>query len=163
MALARKHFVTLDYVALQVWHSGGWETRKADQNTVTVIDPATQKREHMQVPAFNSDEARLFWRPVLAACHQHLAKLGLEKAMCIGILSDGTAPSPVFTMFDKVWPGGGPARWTRGLHTQWEATKPYPRRPWRRGRRPPRALLRLAHAHRRRSAGRAVGLSRAPR
>jgi hypothetical protein len=45
--------------------------------------------------------------------------------MCIGILSDGTAPSPVFKMFDDVWPGGGPARWTRGLHSQREDKTPY--------------------------------------
>lgn len=126
MALAKKHFGTLDYVALQVWHSGGWGMRKADQrNTVTVIDRAAKTRKRMQVPKFDTDEARRFWRPVLKACHRRLAKLGLEKAMCIGILSDGTAPSSVFKMFDEVWPGGGPARWTRGLHTQRSDKKPY--------------------------------------
>jgi len=124
--LAKKHWGTLDYVALQVWHSGGWEMRGADQtNTVTVVDAATHQRQHMQVPKFDSDEARAFWKPALAACRQHLAKAGLEKAMCIGILSDGTAPSGVFKMFDDVWPGGGPALWTRGLHGQREDTKPY--------------------------------------
>ena len=126
VALARKHFGTLDYVALQAWHSGGWDTRGADQkNTVTVIDPVTKKREHVQVPKFDTDEARKFWRPVLEACRQHLAKVGLENAMCLGILSDGTAPSAVFKMFDDVWPGGGPARRTRGLHMQREDMKPY--------------------------------------
>jgi hypothetical protein len=28
-------------------------------------------------------------------------------------------------MFDDIWPGGGPARWTRGLHAQREDAKPY--------------------------------------
>ena len=126
VALAQKHFGTIDYVALQIWHSGGWDTRAADQqNTVTVVDPATGKHEHMQVPRFDNDEGKAFWKPLLAACRDHLAKVGLEKQMCIGILSDGTAPTEVFKMFDAIWPGGGPARWTRGLHSSCGTGPPY--------------------------------------
>jgi hypothetical protein len=124
--LAQKHFVNLDYVALQIWHSGGWETRKADQkNTVTVVDPKTGTREHLQVPVFDTPESKAFWKPLLAACHARLAKRGLEKAMCIGILSDGTAPKEVFAAFDEIWPGGAPARWTRGLHAACGVGGPY--------------------------------------
>jgi len=127
LALAKKHFGTLDYVALHVWHSGGWETRKADQkNTVTVIDRATGKREHMQVPVFGTEESKRFWKPVLAALYERLKREGLEKAMCLGILSDGTAPPAVFTAFDAVWPGTGPARWMRGLHAVNRSARPYP-------------------------------------
>ncbi len=126
MALAKKHFVHLDYVVLHIWHSGGWDTRKADQtNTVTVLDPKTGQRSHMQVPSFDSDQSKALWKPLLAQVHQRLAKLGLEKAMCIGTLSDGTAPNEVFKAFDDIWPGGGPARWTRGLHTQMGEGGPY--------------------------------------
>ncbi|KKL66772.1 hypothetical protein LCGC14_2141630, partial [marine sediment metagenome] len=71
-------------------------------------------------------ESRRFWRPLLSAIHARLKKLGLADAMCIGILSDGTAPPAVFGMFDDIWPGGGPARWTRGCHSVTRATAPYP-------------------------------------
>jgi hypothetical protein len=126
LELALKHCGTLDYVALQIWHSGGWEARKADQeNTVTVVDEAGAK-SHLQVPAFDTEEARKFWKPVLDQIHERLKKLGLEKAMCIGILSDGTAPDPVFRTFDEIWPGGAPARWTRGLHSAFRVQPPYP-------------------------------------
>ena len=126
LTLAQKHFGTLDYVALQIWHSGGWDTRKADQqNTVTVADPRTGKHARMQVPPFDSAEGKAFWKPLLAACRDRLAKRGLDKAMCIGILSDGTAPKEVFAAFDEIWPGGGPARWTRGLHSSCGTGGPY--------------------------------------
>lgn len=126
VALAQKHFGTLDYVALQIWHSGGWDTRKADQqNTVTVVDPQTGKRDRLQVPTFGTTESKAFWKPLLAACHERLAKRGLDKAMCIGILSDGTAPKEVFAAFDEIWPGGAPARWTRGLHAACGVGGPY--------------------------------------
>jgi hypothetical protein len=140
LALAQKHFGPMDYVALQIWHSGGWEARKADQqNTVTVVDPRTGKRTSMQVPAFDTAESKAFWKPLLAACQERLAKRNLDKAMCIGILSDGTAPKEVFAAFDEIWPGpaaaepasgpaktgGAPARWTRGLHNPCGFGGPY--------------------------------------
>jgi hypothetical protein len=126
LTLAQKHFVTLDYVALQIWHSGGWETRKADQqNTVTVVDPRTGQHTRMQVPTFDTAESKAFWKPLLAACQERLAKRGLAKAMCMGILSDGTAPKEVFAAFDEIWPGGAPARWTRGLHSSCGVGGPY--------------------------------------
>jgi hypothetical protein len=49
--------------------------------------------------------------------------LDLDKAMCLGILSDGTAPPEVFKAFDEIIPGG--AKWMRGLHTQDYRTAPY--------------------------------------
>lgn len=114
--LALKHFRSLDFVALHVWHSGGWDTRKADQeNTVTVVDAKTGRREHVQVPRFGSEESKRFWKPLLAAVQERLAKRGLEKAMCLGILSDGTAPPEVLKALDEIMPGG--ARWMRGCHS----------------------------------------------
>ncbi len=123
IALVKKHLVVPDFVALQVWHSGGWETRKADQeNTVTVIEP-DGKRGHMPVPPFGTEESKRFWKPVLDAIRERLAKVGMDKAMCLGILSDGTAPPAVFKAFDEIMPGG--AGWTRGCHTHTRATEPY--------------------------------------
>lgn len=113
--LAKKHFGTLDYVVLHVWHAGGWEARATDQhNTVTVINP-DGTRQHMQVPKFGTDEAKRFWKPVLDVMKAHMAERGLEKALCIGILSDSTAPSEVFTMFDELLPPA--AHWHRGCHS----------------------------------------------
>ncbi len=115
IALVQKH-LTLDYVALHVWHSGGWETRAANQtNTVTVIDEKTGAREHMQVPVFGTEESKKFWKPLLDAVQERLAKRGLGKAMILGILSDGTAPKEVFAAFNEITPGG--ARWMRGCHS----------------------------------------------
>jgi len=127
MDLAQKHFGTLDFVTLHVWHSGGWETRKADQeNTVTVIDEQTGERRHMQVPVFGTEESRKFWKPFLEAVHERLAERGMEKAMTLGILSDGTAPPEVFKAFDEITPGG--AKWMRGCHSGTYSEKPDPLR-----------------------------------
>jgi hypothetical protein len=121
--LVKKH-LRPDFLALHLWHSGGWETRKADQeNTVTVVDKKSGKREHMQVPRFGTEESKRFWKPVLDAIRERLAAEGLEKAMCLGILSDGTAPPEVFKAFDEIVPGG--AKWTRGCHSPTHEQRPY--------------------------------------
>jgi hypothetical protein len=113
--LAVKHCGKLDYLALQIWHAGGWKHRGANQkNTVTVRDEKTGELSRQQVPRFDSPEARTFWKPVLAAIKERLAKRGMEKALCVGILSDSTAPPEVFRMFDEVLPPA--ARWHRGCH-----------------------------------------------
>ena len=126
LALVRKHLPSPDFVALHVWHSGGWDARKATQpNTVTVVDAATGRREPMQVPPFGTEAGKRFWQPVLDALRKRLTDAGLEQAMCLGILSDGTAPPAVFTAFDQITPGGA-ARWTRGCHTATRETQPYP-------------------------------------
>jgi len=123
--LVRRHLGTVDFFVLHVWHSGGWKTREAaQQNTVTVLDPKTAKRGPMQVPPFGTEQSKRFWKPVLDAIRARLAAAGLEKAMCLGILSDGTAPPEVFRAFDEIVPGG--ARWMRGCHTPTRKTAPYP-------------------------------------
>jgi len=126
LAMAKKYCGTLDHVALQVWHCGGWESRKADQeNTMTLVDPTTGKHESLQVPTFGTEESKQFYKPFLEACRAHLAKIGLENAMCVGTLSDGTASKDVFKAFDDIWPGGGPSKWTRGLHSVDHHPSPY--------------------------------------
>lgn len=123
MALVKKHLGKPAFVALQVWHAGAWKAKPADEpNTVTVVDPATGKRSHLQVPVFGTEESKQFWKPVLDAARAHLAKVDMADAMCIGILSDGTAPPEVFKMFAEIAPGVG---WTRGCHTVTREEKPY--------------------------------------
>ncbi|HOX06930.1 MAG TPA: hypothetical protein PK280_11050 [Planctomycetota bacterium] len=115
MDLAQKH-LKLEFVAMHIWHSpGDWAALKADQETtVTVVDEKTGERSHMQVPRFDSEEAKKFWKPFLDAVQERLAKRGLEKAMILGILSDSIAPKEVFAVLNEVTPGG--ARWMRGCH-----------------------------------------------
>jgi hypothetical protein len=123
--LALAHCKTLEFVALHVWHSGGWEVRKADQeNTVTVIDEKTGARERMQVPVFGTEASQRFWKPLFEAVQARLAKRGLDKAMCLGILSDGTAPREVFQAMNEIVPGG--ARWMRGCHGGTYSPRPDP-------------------------------------
>jgi len=90
-----------------------------------VVDPATGQHESLQVPTFGTEESKQFYKPLLEGCRTHLAKLGLENAMCLGELSDGTASKDVFKAFDDIWPGGGPSKWTRGLHSIDHHPSPY--------------------------------------
>lgn len=123
MDLAQRHFA-LDFVALHIWHSGGWETRGADQvNTVTVVDERTGARSRLQVPRFDTEESRRFWKPLLEAAQARLAGRGLGQAMLLGILSDGTAPKEVFASLHSIAPGG--ARWMRGCHSGTYSETPY--------------------------------------
>jgi hypothetical protein len=123
--MVKKHLGTPPFISLQVWHGCGYDTPNAakQKNTVTVIDPATQAREHLQVPEFGTERAREFWAPVLTAIRQRLAKEGLEGSMCLGILSDGRGPAAMHKMFADILPQ---VRWTRGCHFSTYDTKPSP-------------------------------------
>jgi hypothetical protein len=124
LRLVKKHLGTPDFVALHVWHAGGWDIRGAAQrNTVTVLDPASGRRSHLQVPKFGTPQSTKFWQPALAAVRHRLAAQDMEQALCLGILSDGTAEPEVFKAFDEMLPGG--ARWTRGCHSATRETVPY--------------------------------------
>jgi len=123
--LVRKHLGAPDFVALHVWHAGGWSTRGvSQQNTVTVVDRQSGQREQMQVPTFGTEESKAFWKPVLDEIRKRLAAAGMEQSMCLGILSDGTAEPEVFAAFDEIVPGT--ARWMRGCHSVTRAHEPYP-------------------------------------
>ena len=123
LKLVRKHLGRPRHVALHLWHPGTWHNRAPDaENTVTVIDEKTGKREHMQVPLFGTEEAKKFWKPVLDAIKKRLAAEGMEDSMCLGVLCDATAPPEVFKMFNEIAPGAG---WTRGCHSTTFAKEPY--------------------------------------
>lgn len=122
--LVKKHFGAPDFVALHLWHAGGWSSRGASQqNTVTMVDGRSGRRERIQVPTFGTEESKAFWKPVLDEIRKRLAAAGMEQAMCLGILSDGTAEPEVFAAFDEIVPGT--ARWTRGCHSVTRAHEPY--------------------------------------
>jgi hypothetical protein len=59
---------------------------------------------------------------VLLALKERLAKEGMEKAFCLGTLSDSTAPKQVFQMFSEIMPN---VNWHRGCHTMNPKDQPY--------------------------------------
>ena len=79
-ALALKHFKKLDFVVFwHVWHSGGWETRAADSEKHGNRDRREDRPgEHLQVPKFGTAESKRFWKPLLDAARERLARLGLK-------------------------------------------------------------------------------------
>ena len=127
LELVARHLGTPRFVALQVWHAGGWGARKPDhQNTVTVIDPATGKRvESLQVPPFGTGESKAFWTPVLHTLRDKLAARGMGKGLCIGILGDGVPDDGSCAMFNEILPNVG---WTMGCHKNTFVREPIPMR-----------------------------------
>ncbi|MCG3179145.1 MAG: hypothetical protein BIFFINMI_01476 [Phycisphaerae bacterium] len=124
LKLVKKHLGSPRVVALHVWHPGTWKVRDPDEeNTVTLLDAATGKREHLQVPVFGTEASKAFFKPVLEGCRQRLAKEGMDKSMALGILCDATAPPEVFKEFEEIAPGAG---WTRGCHSVTFSPEPYP-------------------------------------
>ena len=124
LALAMKYCGKLDYVCLQIWHAGGWEARPVDNKcTVTVRDSKGEKTM-MQVPKWNTPEATAFWKPFFTQAQDRLAKLGMDKALTIGILSCSTAPDDVFKTTAEVLHNGA-ARWQRGCHVATDSATPY--------------------------------------
>ena len=125
LKLALKHCGKLNYVCLQVWHAGGWEARPVDNKcTVQVRDGQAGQKSAVQVPRWGTPEAAAFWKPFLAKAQEHLAALGLDKAMTLGILSCSTAPEEVFKTTAEAFPDG-PARWQRGCHVATDSPTPY--------------------------------------
>jgi len=112
--LVKKHLGVPRFVVLHVWHAGGWRAVGANQkNTVTVIDPATGKREPMQVPEFGTDESRAFWTPVLQGLKERLTKEGMGTSLCLGSLTEQYPPPEVCKMFAGIL---GEAQWLRITH-----------------------------------------------
>jgi hypothetical protein len=73
---------------------------------------------------WGTPEAAAFWKAFFDKAQERLAKLGMDKAMTLGILSCSTAPDAVFQTTAQVLPGGA-ARWQRGCHVQTDEMKPY--------------------------------------
>ena len=55
---------------------------------VTVVDPATGKTENVNLPRYESPEAKALWKPVWDGVRQRMAKRGWEKSMMVGSFSD---------------------------------------------------------------------------
>ncbi len=125
--MAVKHCGKLDHVALQIWFGGGYGPRKikADNKcTVSVVDEKGRITGEHRAPRFDTPDFVTFWKPLLAATQARLVKRGMPEALCVGILSDSTAPEAVLANFDKAFPGGK-ARWMRGCHVSTRERAPY--------------------------------------
>ncbi|MCG3178722.1 MAG: hypothetical protein BIFFINMI_01051 [Phycisphaerae bacterium] len=124
----------LDHVGLQIVHVGnifnsrnGWASNPMDQVvTVSLKDPATGELESLKAPLFATAESKAFWKPYLAAVQAHLNKLGMEHALCLGILMDTGPSAELVKMFDDIWPDGDKSRWMRGCHVSTSSPTPYP-------------------------------------
>ncbi|MCG3179135.1 MAG: hypothetical protein BIFFINMI_01466 [Phycisphaerae bacterium] len=117
LGLVKKHLGAPRFVVLHVYHPSGWGGDKTQQeNTVTVLDPKTGQKSHVQVPEFGGDEGRKFWTPVMVGLREHLAKVGMGDSLVMGSLTEGNPPDAVFKMFaDILGPG---VRWLRLSHRQ---------------------------------------------
>ena len=109
LKLVKKHLGVPKFVVLCVYHPAGWHPAKPDQeNTVTVLDPQTGQREHLQVPIFGTDENKEFFAPVLLGLKERLAKEGMEKSLVIGQLTEGIPGDSLFKEFSdilaRIWP-----------------------------------------------------------
>jgi hypothetical protein len=129
LALVKKHLVDPEFVALHVWLStvyewgGKHELWKLEMPSyVTLLDPETGKHDKLTVPAYGTEESKAFWQPVLLAIKERLAKLGLEKSICLGVLIENRLPE-AWTEFQEILPEAG---WLKGCHRSTTATEPIP-------------------------------------
>ena len=112
--LLKRHMGVPKFVVVHLWHAGGWSEAGARQkNTVTVIDPATGAREHMQVPEFGTDASKAFWKPVLEGLGTRLADRGMEKSLVLGSLCEKYPEQAVNRMFAELL---GEPKWLQITH-----------------------------------------------
>ena len=111
----RKHVGVPRFVVLNVYNPGGWMPAKPlQENTVTVLDPKTGRRGHLQVPEFGTEESKKFWTPVLLGLKERLAKEGMEKSLCVGSLCEALPRPAEATMFAEIL--GDDVQWFRQGH-----------------------------------------------
>ena len=125
-ALIKKHLKQPDFICLHVFRSLVYDSTPALTNPhhVTQIDPKTGKRTPLRVPAYATKESLAFWKPVLLRIKERLAKLGLAKSICWGVMIEGGLPRQL-TEFARIIPEAG---WVKGAHAPTTATRPIPMR-----------------------------------
>jgi hypothetical protein len=124
LELVKKHCGPQEFVVCHVFVCQAWTVNRADiERFVTCVDPATGKHEPLRVPVYGTEECKAFWKTALLAVKQHLAKLGMEKAMALGNVGDIAPPPDVVKMFSEIVPDAG---WWRACHSGSDSPKPYP-------------------------------------
>ncbi|HUT31956.1 MAG TPA: glycoside hydrolase domain-containing protein [Planctomycetota bacterium] len=74
---------------------------------VTVVEPATGKRESVKLPQYGTSECEALWRPLLVALHERLKAKGLGDSIVIGIAGDMGPDPPTAAMFRRILPEAG--------------------------------------------------------
>ena len=125
-ALIKKYLKTPDFICLHVFRSPVYDATPAmtRPHHVTERDAKTGKLTPLRVPDYGTQESLAFWKPVLLKIKDRLAKLGLEKAICLGVLIENRLP-PTLTEFHSILPAAG---WVKGCHAPATATRPIPMR-----------------------------------
>jgi hypothetical protein len=114
LKVAQQYLGKPDYVAFHIWHGTGWATKDSGEFiSVTVLDPQTKTTSSFQVPTWGTEESKKFWTPFLLAAKSRLKALDLEKAMCVGILTDSDPPAHILKQFNEMLPE---CPWARGAH-----------------------------------------------
>jgi len=81
---------------------------------VTVVDPATQKTEIVELPAhFDTEASRPLWKPLLDQLHAKMKARGLEDAMMLGVQHDTWATKEEHTFFKEI---SGDLPWVMHSH-----------------------------------------------
>ncbi len=123
-ALIKKHLVEPDFICLHVFRSRVYQQQAVEAMTqphhVTQLDPKTGKLSSLRVPNYGTKESLEFWRPVVLEAKRRLAKLGLDKAICFGVLIEGSLPATL-TEFKQILPQAG---WVKGCHAPTTAAHP---------------------------------------
>lgn len=89
---------------LNVWNetNGGG---KPPRPSAPLLDPATNKIERISQPAFDTDEAAAFWRPVFAELLKRIKARGWLDVTALGWVANQNPPPEEFTELAKsVWP-----------------------------------------------------------
>ena len=115
LKMVQQHMGVPKFVVMHVYQPGGWTPSGPKQeNTVTVLDPKTGQREHLQVPVFGTEESKKFWTPVLNGLKERLAKVGMEKSFCLGSLCEPVPTQPEAKVFAEIL--GNDVPWFRQGH-----------------------------------------------
>ena len=97
----------------------GWGLRariEAGQVPVTELDPATGKTTTLLLPPYTDPAAMGLWKPVATEVRARLAKRGLEKALVLGLASDGCPSKEIVEMLAQIYPK---TTWARCGHVEW--------------------------------------------
>lgn len=113
--LAVKHLTKIQVACLYAWEPTRSITDRGKRPPeITVLDPETKQTSETNAPAYNAPEAADFWKPVMAACKEHLTKRGIdEKALMVGMASDRHPDKAEVDLFKQVAPW---ARWVKQAH-----------------------------------------------
>jgi len=112
---AAKHHDRLKFISLNVW---GYECRgrrgsEPHGAQVTVRDGATGTTTNVRIPAGGTPEHEAFWKPVLTAIRDRLAKRKLDKLILLGLPADSGPDWKTVVAFKRILPG---TPWIRESH-----------------------------------------------